>query len=54
MREEITALTKPSAEDLLSAYPISKLINSRSSNRNVAAIQEKFNYPELSVIKGAE
>ncbi|NLW48534.1 MAG: SOS response-associated peptidase [Firmicutes bacterium] len=51
-REEIAALTKPLAESLLRAYPISKLINSRSSNRNVPAIQEEFDYPELEMIKG--
>lgn len=46
-REEIAALTKPLDDTLMSAHPISKLINSRSSNRNVAAIQEWHDYPEL-------
>lgn len=46
-REEIIALTKPLDATLMSAHPISKLINSPSSNRNVAAIQEVYNYPEL-------
>jgi len=46
-REEIIALTKPLDDTLMSAHPISKLINSRSFNRNVAAIQEAYDYPEL-------
>ena len=50
--EEIAALTKPLDESLMSAYPISKLINSRSSNRNVAAIQAAYEYPELEKVKG--
>ena len=45
--EEIVALTKPIDDTLMDAHPISKLINSRSLNRNVAAIQENYNYPEL-------
>lgn len=51
-REEIDALTKPLDDTLMSAHPISKLINSRNFNRNVAAIQEAYEYPELSKIKG--
>lgn len=52
-KEEVSALTKPLDEVLLSAHPISKLINSRSSNRNVAAVQEVYDYLELEKIKGA-
>lgn len=52
-KEEIGSLTKPFDGSLMSAHPISKLINSRSSNRNVAAIQDAYDYPELSEIKGA-
>lgn len=51
-REEIDVLTKPLDDKLMSAYPISKLINSRSSNRNVPAIQNMYDYPELEKIKG--
>ncbi len=51
-KEEIVALTKPLEGQLLSAHPISKLINSRTSNRNVAAIQEVYEHPGLSEIKG--
>ena len=46
-REEIIALTKPLDDTLMSAHPISRLITSRSSNRNVAVIQEVYNYPDL-------
>lgn len=51
-REEIVVLTKPLDDNLMNAHPISKLINSRSSNRNVAAIQEVHEYPELEKING--
>lgn len=51
-REEADVLTKPLDDSLMSAHPISKLINSRSSKRNVAAIQEACDYPELEEIKG--
>lgn len=52
-RDELIALAKPLDEGLLSAYSISKLINSRSSNRNLAAIQNAYEYPELSKINWA-
>ena len=52
-REEIAALTRPLDEALMGAHPISKLINSRSSNRNVAAIQEAYDYLELSDLQDA-
>ena len=43
----ITALTGPLAEGLMAAHPISRLITSRSADRNVAGVQEAFDYPEL-------
>ncbi|MGE5606793.1 MAG: SOS response-associated peptidase [Bacteroidota bacterium] len=49
----ILALTKPLDERLMDAYTISKLITSRTSDRNVDSIQEAYNYPELSETKGA-
>ena len=45
--EEILALAKPLNEELMEAYTISKLITSRNSDRNVPAIQEAYDYPEL-------
>ena len=44
----IMALAKPLDEGLMAAHTISKLITSRTANRNVAAVQERFEYPELS------
>jgi putative SOS response-associated peptidase YedK len=32
----------------LAAHPVSKLLSSRTQDRNVAAVQEPFDYPELS------
>lgn len=46
--EEIFSLTRPFDEKLMEAYPISKLITSRTSERNVPAIQNSYDYPELS------
>jgi putative SOS response-associated peptidase YedK len=51
--DEIVALTKPFDESIMEAYTISRLITSRTANRNVPAIQESYDYPELSEIKGA-
>lgn len=50
--DEICELTKPMDEGLMEAYTISKLITSRNADRNVAAIQEAYDYPELSEING--
>lgn len=50
-REEIIALTKPLKQELMAAHPISKLITLKSVNRNVPAVQEAFDYPELSKVK---
>lgn len=50
-REEISALTKPLEQELMEAHPISKLITLKSVNRNVPAVQEAFDYPELSKFK---
>jgi putative SOS response-associated peptidase YedK len=47
-QEDIHLLTKPLDEGLMEAYTISKLITSRTENRNVAGIQELFDYPELN------
>ena len=49
--KEIAALIRPLDDTLMNAHPISKLINSRSLNRNVAAIQEEYDYPELEKVK---
>jgi Uncharacterized conserved protein len=51
--EEILRLMKPLDERIMEAHPISKLITSRNANRNVPLVQESYNYPELSEIKGA-
>jgi putative SOS response-associated peptidase YedK len=46
--EDILELTKPLDEGLMDAHTISRLITSRSANRNVSEIQDSFDYPELS------
>ncbi|NLY75863.1 MAG: SOS response-associated peptidase [Firmicutes bacterium] len=51
-REEIIALTRPLEQELMAAHPISKLINSRTSERNVPEIQAVYDYPELEKIDG--
>lgn len=45
---EILELTRPLDASLLQAHTISKLITSRTENRNVPAVQQYFNYPELA------
>lgn len=49
--EGVMALTKPLNDGLMEAHPISKLITSKSVDRNVPAVQEGFDYPELSKVK---
>lgn len=46
-QEDILALTKPLDEGLMEAHTISKLITSRTSNRNVPEVQVVYDYPEL-------
>jgi putative SOS response-associated peptidase YedK len=46
--EDILELMKPLDEGLMDMHTISRLITSRNSNRNVFAIQDSFDYPELS------
>ena len=46
--EEILALAKPFDENLMEAHTVSKLITSRTENRNAPAIQDVNNYPGLS------
>ncbi|HYH02018.1 MAG TPA: SOS response-associated peptidase [Bacillota bacterium] len=47
---EILELTRPLDAGLLETHTISKLITSRTENRNVPAIQERYDYPELAVL----
>lgn len=47
-KDEIISLMQPFDENKMEAYTISKLISSRSENANVAAVKNKFMYPELS------
>jgi putative SOS response-associated peptidase YedK len=47
--DDIQALTKPFDEGLMEAHTISKLITSRTSNRNVPSIQDSYDYPELNI-----
>jgi putative SOS response-associated peptidase YedK len=51
--DDILSFTKPFDEGLMDARTISRLITSRTSNRNVPTIQDCYDYPELSEIKGA-
>jgi hypothetical protein len=40
-------LLVPFDEQLMEAYPISRLITSRGKNPNVPEVSEPFKYPEL-------
>ena len=44
---ELSALVKPFPEELMEAYTISRLITSRTANRNQPRVQEACVYPEL-------
>ncbi|HBF35956.1 MAG TPA: hypothetical protein DDW50_01390 [Firmicutes bacterium] len=48
--EELKTLMVPFDENKMEAHTISKLITSRSGNRNVRNIQERFEYPELKAL----
>jgi putative SOS response-associated peptidase YedK len=45
---DILSLTKPFDDGLMEAHTISKLITSRTSNRNVPEIRDLYDYPELN------
>jgi putative SOS response-associated peptidase YedK len=45
--EAILSLTRPLAGELLTAHTISKLITSRTGERNVPAVRDYYPYPEL-------
>lgn len=50
-KDEVMALCQPIDPSLMDAYTISKMITSRDLlDKNVPAISEKFDYPELSLI----
>lgn len=44
---DIIAMTKPLDAGLMEAHTICKLITAKNANRNVPAIQEAYDYPEL-------
>lgn len=46
--KDILALTKPYDENLMEAHTISKLITSRTENRNVPEVREKYDYSDLT------
>ncbi|HBT16122.1 MAG TPA: SOS response-associated peptidase, partial [Firmicutes bacterium] len=46
--EEILSLTRPLDDSLMEAHTISRLITSKTEQRNVPAIQNEFRYPELT------
>lgn len=50
-REEILELTKPLDSGLLAAHTVSKLITSRTVDRNVPTVQDYYEYPELAGCK---
>lgn len=45
--DDVKALLKPCSEDVLEAYTISRLITSRTEERNRKELLDRFNYPEL-------
>lgn len=47
--DSLTELMKPASDDMLQAWPISKLISSRSQNSNVNDVILPAEYPELSL-----
>lgn len=44
---EITKYLRPYPDDEMEAYTISRLVTSKTENRNVPKVIEPFNYPEL-------
>jgi putative SOS response-associated peptidase YedK len=49
-KEEITKLIKPYSETDMTAYTVSRMINSARNNRNVPEIMEEVEYPELCLL----
>lgn len=47
-RGQILALTEPLDDSLMAAHTISRLITSRTQERNVPEVQERVAYPELT------
>ena len=46
-KEQVIELIKPFDENLLSAHSISKRITSRTENKNVPEVMDRYPYPEL-------
>lgn len=48
-KTDIQSFFKPYATEEMEAYTISKLVSSRTENRNVAEVQRPYHYPELNI-----
>ncbi len=49
-KEEISLLIKPYSENNMTAYTVSKSVNSARNNRNIPESIQPVNYPELSLL----
>jgi len=47
-KEDVLAMAVPYAEDMMSAYTISKLITSRTENSNIPEVKQQIVYQELA------